>query len=220
MNSYANLWKVLGGLVLLAAICVGAFSWLQEHDARIEAQAESNAQRQTIAQAQQTMDAAKADQAQVAKTLQAQLATIEAERQKPVTPAQFVVDLSKALPQLPQAATVVQPAAPPATPGSSGAQAAVAPDPVVEIPAADLPALRDYKLSCDETGAKLDACQKTGADQGTQLTATQTQLKATKAERDSWEKAAKGGSWWHRTLTAGKWLLVGGTIGYVAGQKW
>jgi small-conductance mechanosensitive channel len=183
-------------VVFLALAVLIGYEWLQEHDARLKAEGVTSAQQQVIAEAQKSIDQAKADQTQVATALAQQIAGLEAQKQQPVTPAQFVVDLAKVLPNLPQPATVVQP---PATQQTvNGKVQEVSSAPAVQIPAADLQALQAYKLTCDETGATLGACQRSSADLTTQLSGTHEQLNATIKERDSWETAAKGGTWKQR----------------------
>jgi hypothetical protein len=83
--------------------------------------------------------------------------------------------------------------------------------PVVQIPQVDFAALQNGAITCQENEAKLEACTLTAAD-------TAVELKATTAQRDEWEKTAKGGSWWHRTLTAAKWIGIGAGVGYATGR--
>lgn len=208
-------WTIAAVVVVLALAALGGYEWLQEHDARLKAEGVTSAEKQVVSQAQKSIDQAKTDQAQVATALAQKVAGLEAQKKQPVTPAQFVVDLAKVLPNLPQAATVVQ--VPAAQQTVNGKVEEVPSTQVVQIPAADLSALQDYKLTCDQTGAKLSACQQSSTDITTQLTGTREQLTATTKERDSWETAAKGGTWWHRTLTAAKWTLIGGAAGAAVG---
>jgi hypothetical protein len=178
-------------LVLLGAVFFVGYQWLQEHDGRLKVEAQTAVQQKDI-------EALRATQQQTADTLKAQLAAIALERQQPVAPAQFVVDASKLLPNLPQpvAATPVDTAKP------DGPQQVV-------IPAADLPAFRNYKLTCDAATDSLAAC-----------TSTQQTLKAqvalTEAQRDEWQKAAKGGSIWHRALKVAEYVGIGAAVGYAA----
>jgi len=202
-------WWLIGGRVcLLAFVVFGSVTWLQEHDARLKAESTQTTQQQIISSAQKSIDAAKADQAQTAAQLRTRIATLEAQKSQPVTPNQFVVDLAKVIPNLPQPATVVQP--PPTTKVVDGKAEEIPSAPVVQIPAADLQALQTYKLNCDEANAKLDACQLTGADLQTQLTGTQAQLKATVTERNTWEETAKGGTLMQRLGHIGKCMLTSG----------
>jgi DNA primase len=207
---------IAAAVVLLALLALGGYEWLQEHDAKLKADTVTTAQQQTIAQAQKSIDAAKLDQAEVATNLNVRIAALEAQKQQTVSPAKFVVDMSKLLPNLPQPVTVAQTAPTQKTVAGKEVPSAS----VVQIPEADLQTLQTYKLNCDENEARLGACQKTSTDLTTQLTGTHGQLNAMTVERDTWEKAAKGGTWWHRTLTAGKWIVIGGAVGYTAGRTW
>lgn len=206
------------GIAAAALLALCGYELLQEHDARVKAESVTAAQSQVIATAQKQIDQAKADQAAAAAQLQARISALEAQKQQPVTAPQFVVDVSKLIPNLPQPLSVVQP--PPAQQIVNGKSETLPSAPVVQVPQADLQALQTYKLNCDETGAKLDACTLTNADMKQQLAGTQQQLASTAAERDSWKAAAKGGTWMHRALVAAKWIVVGGAIGYVGGRKW
>lgn len=203
--------KIFGavGIVLVVLLIFAGRVWLEERDARVKAEAVQSAQQQVIDQAQKSIDAAKVDQAKQASDLQARLDAIEKQKQQPVTAPQFVVDLNKLIPNLPQPATVI-PAQPEMKTANGETKPAVAE--TVQIPAADLPALRDYKLSCDETSAKLNACQLTNADVQAELAGTQTQLTATAKERDAYKAAAKGGSFLHRLGKDVKCLAVSGGL--------
>lgn len=210
--------KVFAALLVLVIVflAIAGRAWLQERDARTKAEATQAAQQQVITAAQSKIDSAAADQKQTAAWLQQQLAALQAQKQQPPTPPQFVVDMQKAIPNLPQAPQVVTPA--PVQQTVNGKTETVQPPAAVEIPAADLPALQAYKLNCDATGLKLDACTKTGADLQVQLAGTETQLGAMTKERDSWKTAAKGGSIWSRVGRNLKCLAISGGAAY-AGSR-
>jgi len=191
-------------ILLIAGVIFAAHEWQRERKARVQAENVQAAQQKVI-------DAAKADQAKTAADLQQKIAALEGQKKQPITPQQFVAGTAKLFPKLPQPMTVVE--RPAITTVIDGKQATLPSAPVVEIPAADLSTLRDYKLSCDETQAKLDACAKDKTD----LTA---ELNATKMQRDRWQATAKGGTWLHRTLIAAKWIGIGAGVGYAAGHKW
>jgi type II secretory pathway pseudopilin PulG len=191
-------WKLIGICVAAVLLVFGGYEILQSHDAAIKARSVQDAQQQVIATAQKQIDQAKADEQQTAAQLQARIAELEKEKQQPVTPDQFIAALQRLTP-LPQQPVVVRiPASGPGTAADGKPAAAAAPQTAIQIPAADLPALRDYKVACDETGAKLGACQLDAAANATQVAALEAQLKSTEAERDQWKSASKGGSWLHR----------------------
>lgn len=200
--------KMIGALALVLLLAFVGYEWLQEHDARLKAESVQATQKLVFAEAQQKIDAANADKAQVAAALARSTADLEAQKKQPIAPAQFVVDLNKLIPNMPAPATVVQTAATATTPATE----------TVQIPAADLQAIKAYKLECDETGARLNACQLSTAADAERFDAQATQLKATETERDTWKATAKGGTFWHRALTAGKWIVIGGAVGYLAGK--
>ena len=197
-------WAIGICVVLGLAIVLGGYEWLQEHDARLKAEASTAAEQKTI-------DQAKTDTATIQKTLAGQLQTLEAQRSQPATPQQIVIDASKFIPNLPQPLQVITP--PPTQTIVDGKTEEVPSAPVVQIPTADLAAIQAGAVTCQEDAANLTACTLTAAD-------TAIELKATTAQRDTWEKTAKGGSWLHKTLNAAKWIVVGAGVGYVAGHKW
>ena len=198
----SRVWAIIIGSALGLAIVLGGFEWLQEHDARLKAQTQTAVQQKSI-------DQAKADAVTVQQQLAARLQALEAQRQQPATAPQIVIDAAKLFPNLPAQLQVVTP--PPTTQMVNGKPVEVPSAPVVQIPQVDFAALQNGAISCQENAAKLDACTRTAAD-------TAGALKTTTAQRDEWETAAKGGTWIHRTLTAAKWIVIGGATGYVAGK--
>jgi hypothetical protein len=196
----------LAVLLLVALLALGAYEWNQEREARLKAEAQTAAQQKDI-------DAAKSDAAQTAAQLKQTLAALESQKSQPATPQQIILDTSKliALAQPLTAQAAPQPAAGngPVQPGAP--DSAKGPQQQIVIPAADFQAIQNAEIGCQENSAKLSACALTTAD-------LQTELKATEAQRDTWEKTAKGGSWLHKTLTAAKWIGIGVATGYVAGK--
>jgi hypothetical protein len=196
-------------IVLFVLVIFGYRAWLAEHDARTKAESVQDAQQTLIDEATHRAEAAKADAAKVASDLQAQLAAIEAEKKQPVTAPQFVVDLNKLIPNLPQPAVVVQP--PATTRVVNGKPETVQPPLVVQIPSADLQDLKAYKLGCDANAVSLSACYKTAADEVAQLSAAEVELAAIAKDRDAWKTAAGKGNLWHRLGKRVKCLaIVGG----------
>jgi hypothetical protein len=198
-DSPVSIWpwlKIGGGVLIALFVAMAAMAWMQEHDARLTAEAVEAAQQQVINGAQKTIDAAKADAAKTASDLQTRLAAIEAKKQQPVTAPQFVLDLSKVIPNLPQPARVVE--VPAETKTVNGETKHIPAETAVQIPAADLQALQTYKLDCDATGTKLSACEQIAADRVAELEAGKAQLAAVTKERDAYKQAAKGGSFLHR----------------------
>jgi hypothetical protein len=202
---HAPLEVALAILALLAG-----YMLLQEHDARLRADAASAVQERAIDQAEKDAQGAQAN-------LVAQLKALEIEKAAPATPQQIIVDGSKLMPALPQPITIQtapsQPVSGPASRQAGAPDAPDAPPQQIVIPAADFKAIQAAEIGCQETGAKLTACTQTAAD-------TAVELKATAAQRDEWKSAAKGGTWLHRTVTAAKWIGIGAAVGYGMGHKW
>jgi hypothetical protein len=181
-------------LVLIGAVLI-THALIQEHDARMKAESVAAAQQAVIDQAKKDSAAQDAQKQQIVNDLNQRVAQLEQQKQQPITAPQFVVDLSKLLPNLPQQATVTP--AQPATKMPNGETKPAVPE-TVSIPTADLPDLRNYKLSCDETGAQLDACGKQAALSAAQLKDANSEMDALQKQRDAWKEAATGGSFWHR----------------------
>lgn len=200
-------WSIGIGILLIVFVTLGGCAWLAEHDAKLKAEAQSSVQQKGI-------DAAKSDAAQTAAQLKQTLAALESQKSQPATPQQIILDTSKLIP-LPQPITIQtapQPAVGngPAQPGNP-VPAKTSDAKQIVIPEADFQAIQNAEIGCQENSAKLGACALTSAD-------LQAELKATEAQRDTWEKTAKGGSWLHKTLTAAKWIGIGVATGYVTGK--
>jgi hypothetical protein len=76
----------------------------------------------------------------------------------------------------------------------------------VLIPSADLQALRNYGLTCQQNANSLVTCQGVGKDKDAQFVAMQ-------AYRDSWKNLASGGTKTHRFFVA----LKHGACGFTGG---
>jgi hypothetical protein len=196
--------KYAAAVVAIVLLVLAGRAWLAQHDARLGADAAKSTAAPIIADAQKQIDAAKADAAKAVADRDARLAQIERQRKQPVTPQSFVAELPKVITSLPEPATIVP--APATSKEPAGSAAAVA----VQIPAADLQALQNYKLDCDATGVKLDACQKIANAQLAELAASHTQLMAVIKERDADETALKGGTFWRRMLKSVECIAASG----------
>lgn len=107
-----------------------------------------------------------------------------------------------------------------------GTKAVVKPDPSLpNAPSAtmDAKSLTNYMLDCDAKSAKLNACYQSVQNIGDQLAASDKELaaevkdhKATKTELDATRTAMKGGSFWKRFKSNGKWMIIGAGAGAVA----
>ena len=177
------------GLLLLVVLAFGSYKWLQEHDARVKAEA-------VVSSEQIQIDAAKKDEAKTQADLDTRLAALEAQKKLPATAPQIVLDASHLFPNLPQPLQVVTP--PPTTVVSNNGTTTTVPGvPVVQIPQVDFAAFQAGAIACQENSAKLDACSITLAD-------TKSELASTTKQRDADETALKGGTFWTRLGTGMK----------------
>ncbi len=200
-------WAIGIGVVLGLAIVLGGYEWLQEHDARLKAEGVQSSQQAVIATAQKSIDQAKAEQAQTASDLKTQLAAIAAQRTIVVTPQQAAAT-ANTLPNLPAQVQVQQVPATATTPASQQ----------IMIPQADIPAFQAYKLDCDESSAKLNACTLNAASVAVIQQGTASQLAAVTKERDTCEATAKGGTFWQRFKHDAIQIGMTAGVAYAAGR--
>ena len=94
-------------------------------------------------------------------------------------------------------------------PGTNGASAQniSAPPAIIRVPQADLKPLYDAVEDCQACQAKLAAAQGDLSDE-------KTKFAAATAQRDAAISAARG-TFWKRTRTAAKWILIGAAAGAV-----
>ena len=124
-----------------------------------------------------------------------------------VTPQQAAA-VANTLPNLPAQVQVQQV---PATATAPASQQIV-------IPQADIPAFQAYKLDCDESSAKLNACTLNAASAAVIQQGTASQLAAMTKERDTWEATAKGGTFWQRFRHDAIQIGVTAGVAYAAGR--
>jgi hypothetical protein len=168
------------------------YGWMQEHDARLKAEAQTGQQQKQI-------DGLKQQQTEAQSALNEKLTALEKSRQTPATATQLVGDASSLLPNLPVPLQVQTGPKDPALPDAPATQTVV-------IPEADFKSIRDGQVTCEENTAKLATCQTLGDE-------SKQQLQLTEQQRDEWKTAAKGGSIWHRALGAAKWFAIGAGAG-------
>lgn len=193
---------IAGGIVaaILAAVAVLVGSaWLKEHDARLKAE---TVQQQNDARIQALQKQKDANTTQLAATVK----QLEAQRSVAATPQQIVIDAAKLIPGLPQPLqATTAPAAADSKTSGAGASTEAAQAQGVLIPAADLQAVKDYSITCQENSAKLVACVNNAA-----LSAEQ--YKDVTAERDQYKAAVKGGTIWQRLGKKAKCLALSGGL--------
>jgi hypothetical protein len=179
-------------VLFLGFLIFTGYGWLQEHDARLQAETQAGQQQKQI-------DGLKQQQADAQNALTQQLSTLEKMRQTPATATQLVSNADAALPGLPQPLQIETTPRDPALPNAPESQSIV-------VPEADFKSIQQAQITCEENGAKLATCQSLGED-------SKKQLQLTEQQRDEWKTAAKGGSIWHRALGAAKWFAVGAGTG-------
>jgi hypothetical protein len=179
--------------VLLAGFLVFAgYGLIQEHDARLKAEAQTGQQQKQI-------DGLKQQQTDAQNALNEKLAALDKSRQTPATATQVVSDASTLLPNLPVPLQVQTAPKDPSLPDAPATQTVV-------IPEADFKSIRDAQVTCEENAAKLATCQTLGDE-------SKQELQLTARQRDEWKTAVKGGSIWQRALGATKWFAVGAGVG-------
>lgn len=206
-------WLIVVAIIVLFVVAIGGYEVLQAHDAVLKAEGVQAVQEQKAKADQAIKDQAKADQEKIDQAKDDALQAISKQRTIVVTPQQ-AANVANNLPNLPQQVTVQQVPAMPAT-ATTPAQPATS---QIVIPAADIPAFQKYKLDCDASNVNLTACTLTAAKSDIIQKATDDQLKAMTAERDSWRTTAKGGTWLKRTWNVVKFAapIAGGA--YLAGR--
>lgn len=185
-------------LVFLVLLAFAAHFWMQEHDARITAEATVKASQKVADDAASRMKELAAQDAQRATQTAAQLEAMQKMVAQVKTPQQIAQWLPQQA-QVPQPITVNIPPATPADP---------TPPATFSVPQADLPSLRDAVEKCQECGVKLTSALSDVASRDQQLKQAGERLSATEKERDAYKVAAKG-TFWKRASTAGKYISLG-----------
>lgn len=197
---------ILGAVALVAVILIGR-AWLQEHDARLQAEARSTLDKQKADDAQAIIGSANNAKSQADATLKATLASIAQQRTIVVTPQQAAT-VANTLPNLPKP---VEAKEVPATATAPASQEIV-------IPKEDIPAFQKYKLDCDANAATLNACQLNTAQDKIIADEGAVKLRAMTDDRDSWKATAKGGTFWHRLKHDAVQIGISAAVGYAAGR--
>jgi hypothetical protein len=88
--------------------------------------------------------------------------------------------------------------------------------PYAAIPAADLPALKDFIVQAKTCAVELPEAQQELSSCQAQAKLAARKLADVEKERDAYKVALKGGTWWHRVKHDAKAIAIGGAIGVVA----
>lgn len=193
-------------LFVLSALLIGMLffarsGWIAERDAQRTAEAKT-------AEQQKHIDELRQQQEQMKSALADQVALLEKEKKRPISPPQFVSETNELIPNLPKPLEVRAAAIDPSIPEGPQTQEIV-------VPQQDLVAIRDAQLACREDHLRLSSCEAQAAN-------VSQQLAATEAEKQQWKTAARGGSRWHRTVQAAKWFAIGagaGVTGYALSHR-
>ena len=201
--------ELLALAIFIACGIVFAHALRAERQARAAAETdvkiEQGKMKDADAQIAQLQAADKIRDAQTAAQIQA----AEAQAAAAKTPQQIATYLSSQL-KLAGAPAPIAIATPAATPENP------TPDAVAQIPAVDLPFLRDQVSKCQADAleasgslADLTSCQQQLKDAGAKLSAAEK-------ERDDWKTAAKGGTWAKRIKSGAIKVGIGIAIGVAA----
>jgi hypothetical protein len=204
-------------ITLLVILGFAGYAWFTEHDARVRAEL-----------TEKSSDQDKALNAQQINTLQKRMDTRDADDAKQQSQTaeliKSVQTIAQIKAQLPQYITL------PSAPQQITRQQAAAinaekiPDaPQVQagdffVSQADAKAIFDKLALCSADDKSLSTCSADKSDLQGQLVAQKKETADEQAIAETWKKAAKGGSVWHRTLTAAKWIGIGAAVGYAAAE--
>lgn len=197
--------------VAIAVIAlVAIFLWVnyrEAHEAQVKLAATLDAQKTVIDQAAKDRDAHAADDARRDAQTAATISSMQKALETVQSPTQIAAWLARQTQNVPQPITIEVPKATEANP---------APAAQVEIPQADLPALRDQVAQCQECSVKLASAQQDMTSLQSQLKDAGEQLSAVSKERDAAVKASKGGGFWSRVKSKAKFFVIGAAAGATA----
>lgn len=203
---------IAAAVLILFSSAIAVRIWIAEHDARITAEAKVKSDAEAFDKLAEQIKADKTAEAerdrQTASSNAAMLATVSALK----TPTQIVPYVNAELPNLPKPAVLVTPAATLDNP---------TPKPVLELPAEDLPVLRDRFAKCDADAASLSTCNVDKAARDRDAADAQKQIKLLTDERDEYKKEAGKTFWaraWNGYIKPGIFAGAGAGVGYAIGR--
>jgi hypothetical protein len=180
-------------LALLTALLLvlGAFfatQWLGAHDDYLRAAAQVKKDQSALAQlAKQQSDlVVQFKQTQVEQA--SQLSALKKQYAQAQSPEQLAALITKVM-NLPQPIRVTTP---PATKDNPN------PAPVAEVPLPDAPQAKAFVEACQECQVQLGTARKQAAISTQQTDSLKQELALAQKERDTWKRAAQGGSWSRR----------------------
>jgi hypothetical protein len=193
--------EILGTFLAIIAMFFGVKSWRAEREARETAEATVQANAKL---AQAAGDQSKALQAKI-DTRDAAEATIEKNIRTESSEAKTPLQIDKYIQgHLSAGESIAIPAATAANP---------VPDAIIDIPQADLPALRDQVTQCALDADALTACKADQVDAATREKRAGEELSAVANERDAYKQELAGGTFWKRTKKGAKFIGAGIALG-------
>ncbi len=200
------------GILVLALVAIGFFSWLSEHDARIKGEADIKAAK--IAYDKIQSDRKIADAAEAERDRQAadrNLATL-AEVAKLKTPQERADYVTREIPGLPTPAVIV-------TPPKSDKPDAPAPKPLVIV---DAEALDNRLAVCKVAENNFSTCKSDLASRNHDRDLADQQIALLKKENVDLAKLAGQTKWakaWNGWIKPALFAGAGAAAGYAAGKK-
>jgi hypothetical protein len=200
--------EIVAGVLFLGGAAYGGSTWIAEHDARLKAEvtvqanekASKDAETKSIALKNEIADRDRAS-ADREKAMIAAIANLK-------TPQQIAPYVQKELaPGSLQPIIVSVPAATKDNP---------IPNATITIAQADLPVLRDRLSKCDTDANALTTCKADAVSNAERSRLAGEKLSAAENERDAYKTELKGGTFWRRTKSAIRFILIGGAIGAAA----
>lgn len=198
---------------LLLAALLGALSvtgvafasWLSAHDAMVKAEATVVAQKEAFDSAAKQIATLRDADEERAKQAAASIEAIRATASRAATPQQIADYLKQTISQpgaVPIAVTV-----PPPTATNQRPDATISQDSLAQ--------LRDYTSTCEQCKIARVAADANVVSRDEQLKLAKEQLTSVQRERDAYRVAVRG-TFWGKTKSALKYIVIGGAVGAVA----
>lgn len=182
-------------LLLIGAAFFG-YQWLQEHDAKIRAEAQSKADEAANAKLVEQQKVFADQLSQIRKDTDEKIANNNKQFSQAQSPQQFAALIAQIM-GLKQTPIIVNPQPTAENPH---------PAPVIELP--DTPQAKLYFQECEECKINLANAAKTATISDANLKVEQEKLKNMTDDRDNWKNTANGGTWKKRAVKRGEAFLI------------
>jgi len=197
-------------LVLLAALLflVGAFfayNWLRAHEEYTRADAQAKADQSAIAQLAKQQSNLAEQLKQTQSEQHSQLAAVQKQYAQTQSPEQLAALIGKVM-SLPQPIRVVTPEATLDNPH---------PQKMAEVPLPDAPQVKAFVQSCQECQLRLRTSEKQIELAAQESDSFKQELSLTQKDRDTWKRAAQGGSWTRRAAKRATAFAIDAGITFV-----